>query len=70
MEKENSERHMSDVDLTSTYLNSIGKIRFRLLYLIDWKSTVSIILTLLDSNNLSQELKKYALLETGDILTG
>ena len=60
----------SDSEFTSIYLNSKGDLRFGLLFLIDCKSTVAIVQKLINANSFSQELKKYALLETGNILTG
>ncbi|PBO84964.1 MAG: hypothetical protein COA77_06945 [Thaumarchaeota archaeon] len=60
----------SDSEFTSIYLNSKGDLRFGLLFLMDWKSTVAIVQKLISANNFSQELKKSALLETGNILTG
>lgn len=68
--KINSKLFQSDSEFTSIYLNSKGDLRFGLLFLIDWKSTVSIVQKLISANSYSQELKKSALLETGNILTG
>lgn len=68
--EKNSDMFQSDSEFTSIYLNSKGDIRFGLLFLIDWKSTVSIVQKLISANSFSQELKKSALLETGNILTG
>lgn len=68
--EKNSEMFQSDSEFTSIYLNSKGDLRFGLLFLIDWKSTVTIVQKLISANSFSQELKKSALLETGNILTG
>jgi chemotaxis protein CheC len=68
--KKNIEMFQSNLEFTSIYLNSIGDLRFDLLFLIDWKSTVGIVQKLICANSYSQELKKSALLETGNILTG
>lgn len=68
--EQNSEILLADSEFTSIYLNSKGDLRFGLLFLIDWKNTVAIVQKLIGANSFSQELKKSALLETGNILTG
>ena len=66
----NQELLECDDAFTSIYLNSNGDLRLSLLFLIDWKNTVSVVQKLLGAGSCSRDLKKSALLETGNILTG
>ena len=66
----NQELLESDDAFTSIYLHSNGDLRLSLLFLIDWKNTVSVVQKLLGTDSCSLDLKKSALLETGNILTG
>jgi len=66
----NQELLESDDAFTSIYLHSNGDLRLSLLFLIDWKNTVSVVQKLLGTGSCSLDLKKSALLETGNILTG
>jgi chemotaxis protein CheC len=66
----NQELLESDDAFTSIYLKSNGDLRLSLLFLIDWKNTVSVVYKLLGAGSCSLDLKKSALLETGNILTG
>ena len=68
--EKNSDLMMSDMEFTSLYLNSKGDMRFGLLFLIDYKNSGNIVEKLVGSGDFSQDLKKSALLETGNILTG